>query len=93
MSRTKRTAAFVLAALDFDPDFLCGWHVQRGVGHDGTWHYKAECPMCGRTGNTYVCDSVRLEVLGARRMTCGLCGHAAEPIEFGPIFTPLRRQS
>lgn len=60
--------------------------------HPATWTFSATCPSCGRVATKQVCDAARLAYLQARYVTEPACWHTAEPVEFGPIFEPIRRK-
>lgn len=90
--------ARVLAQLDFEPtEIPCAItsHADHPhqEPHPAAWWCRAECPACHAPISGPVCDEWRLRFLGADVVACAACGRRLTPAEFGPTFTPIRRQS
>lgn len=97
MSILPAADAAVLAALDFEPEIPCEALAQDGHpttgDHPADYMYRRTCPVCGAARTYPVCEVERLALLSARFVRSDDCGHVATPAEFGPTYTPIRRQS
>lgn len=97
MSILPAADAAVLAGLDFEPEIPCEAIAQDGHpttgDHPADYMYRRTCPVCGDVRTFPVCEAERLACLIARFRRSNICGHCAPTVEWGPTYTPIRRQS